>query len=94
MEYSIAEYRRAYVEVLATIAEFSNESRAKIPEDRIAHMEAEKDPDYHFEYRRDIRMEDQISELACGLIANIYYNYLASPAEREMLDIRKAARRQ
>lgn len=91
MEYSTEEYRRAYVEVLAAIAKLDDETRSRIPDDRLAHMEAERDPDYEFELNMDIPIKLQLSKLSQELVAYIYYNYICTDAMRESIDIRKAA---
>ncbi len=91
MDYSIEEYRKAYVEVLAVIAMTPEEYRAMIPADRIEHMEAEKDPNYVFELREDVLLKHQLCKLARELVGYIYYTYMCTDAKREAIDILKAA---
>lgn len=94
MEYSAEEYRKAYVEVLAVLEylrEVDEEDYAKIPADRIAHMEEEKDPSYQFTFDKDVLIKHQTRKLTQEFIAYIYFNYIASPAKQREVTERKRA---
>ena len=87
--YTNEDYARAYTEVLGMIKYFSSESVEKIPKDVMQMYEENKDENYEFEFDRNKSFDDQdISQLAKVLIANIFTDYIATEEEREYLNYR------
>lgn len=72
------EIKRAYTEVLEILYNIPQWQLNKIPFELIKNMELNKDTDYLFEYDTSKNIDEQeISELAQGIIIKIYREYLS-----------------
>ncbi len=91
MEHSAEEWGRTYVEVLAIINSMSARQRSKIPEDLIAFLEKNKDPNYQYEPQGEITSWDQLCKLTRNTLMHICYKYIWSDEMREAFDVQMAA---
>ena len=81
-------YARAYTEVLEIISHFSEEEKAKIPEDKIKLFQNNCDKNYEFKIDANIPLENQnISREANAIIVVLYRDYFATEEEKKKIDI-------
>lgn len=79
-------YRRAYVEVLEIINNFSEEEYNKIPKEKIEFYESNKDKDYKFTFdpSKDLN-EQNVSKEAKAIIVTLFRDYFATEEQKEKL---------
>ena len=80
-------YAKAYTEVLEIIKYFPEEEYAKIPKEKIAFYENNKDKGYVFEINPEIDLAEQnISVEANAIIVNLYKDYFATEEQKVKID--------
>ena len=87
-------YAKAYVEVLEILKYMSKKDVDKIPESLIKKFEEEKDSKYIFKYDKAKKMkEQQLSDVAKAILANLYTKYWATEYERKVIYAKQRANR-
>lgn len=80
-------YSQAYKEVLEIIKYFPKEEYNKIPIEKIEFYEKNMDRNYEFSINPEIGLDKQkISKEAKAIIVNLYKNYLATEAQKKIID--------
>ena len=83
----MSNYAKAYVEVLELLKYLPKNELYKIPSDRIAFFEKNKDPTYHFILDNNKRIEQQrVMRETNAIMVNIFEDYFANATQKEKLD--------
>ena len=79
-------YANAFTEVLEVLKHFSTSDYEKIPKKIIKAFELNCNKEYSFSYNPNLSLADQaLSKETQILIALLYKEYLATPAQRELI---------
>lgn len=80
-------YSKAYTEVLEIINHFSEEEYKKIPKNKIAFFENNKDKEYNFKIDPNIDLSEQnISQNANAILVSLFRDYFATDKQKEILN--------
>lgn len=76
------DYSIAYVQVLEVLKGLNKKEYEKIPKERIELYEKNKSRDYEFKLDKNRNFNDQISQEAQKIIANLFVRFIATPEDR------------
>ena len=79
------EYKIAYVEVLEVLKDLNKEEFERIPKERLKIYEENKDNDYNFELDKTRDFNEQISNIAQAIIANLFVRFIATEEDRKKI---------
>lgn len=85
------EYSIAYAEVLEVLKGLTAEEFSKIPKERIDIYEQYKDADYKCVINEDSDFNDQISQIAQAIIANLFVRFIANKEDKQSIYDREKA---
>ena len=77
------EYSIAYVQVLEVLKGLSRKEFNKIPKERIELYEKNKDENYIFKLDEKSNFNEQISDIAQSIIANLFVRYVATKNDKD-----------
>lgn len=77
------EYSIAYVQVLEVLKRLNKHEYEKIPKERIELYEKYKDNEYTFVLDETVDFNEQISNKAQAIIANLFVRFIATPKDRK-----------
>lgn len=83
------EYRIACVEVLEVLKGLNDEELGRIPTERINIYEKYKDCEYKFKLDANRDFNEQISNVAQAIIANLFVRFIATPEDRNNIYIKE-----
>lgn len=83
--YTKEDYAKSYMELLEIFRYISYEDVKKIPREKLAYYEKNKDITYLYSYNPQLSFEEQTSKLTKILIANLYIDYWTTAEQRTEL---------
>jgi len=83
------EYAMAYREVIEILNHVPEEYIAKIPSEKLQFYQSNMDKEYQYrlDYSKDFQ-DQEISEVAQAILANIFQDYWATTEEKELENLR------
>lgn len=77
------EYSVAYVQVLEVLKGLSRKEFQRIPKEKIELYERYKDENYTFKLDNKINFNEQVSDVAQSILANLFVRYVATKEDKE-----------
>lgn len=82
----IAQYKRAYTEVLEILNHFSEEEYCKIPKEKIDFYKENMDKDYIYSINPKLELSKQyISKEANAILISLFRDYFATEKQKKVL---------